>query len=277
MDTKIRNLIAGTVAAATIAVPAVWATSVISATPAASAVDSVDSVDSGPVLNEGSASKSVQAMHRYQETANASGATNWQTMDELLTFTIQDVDGFWTGVFASVGYQAPQVSYRWLDPGEAVAHECGTDLTNDRDAFYCPGDDTIYVSKQMMVELWEGKIVGPEKQTIDFGGDFAVAAVIAHEYAHNLQMELNLFTTNSVSETELQADCLTGVWARNAEGRNLLDPGDIAEGMKTMFLFGDDDILDLAGHHGTPAERQAAFQTGYTTGQGAACDTYVAG
>jgi uncharacterized protein len=288
MNTKIRNSIAATVAFVAVAAPITAVTVTANATPAASPADTSvfttatgNGADSTANTNDptatinGDGSGTVAAMHRYGESATASGSTNWSTMYEVLDFTLKDIDGFWTNVFASAGYPAPYVDYAFTQPGESLTIGCNPGATNDRTAAYCSADDAIYVSQAMMTTIWDGSMVGPDGQTIDSGGDFAVATVIAHEYAHNLQHELELDVNHTVPQIEKQADCLAGVWANDAARRNLLDPGDLDEGLKAMFLVGDSDYSD-PGHHGTSAERQAAFQTGFDTGSGKACDAYLA-
>ena len=63
-------------------------------------------------------------------------------------------------------------------------------------------------------------------------GDFAVAYVLAHEYAHNLQQELGVFDNGvepAAKPFELQADCLAGTWAYSVFEAGLLEPGDLGE------------------------------------------------
>ncbi len=77
---------------------------------------------------------------------------------------------------------------------------------------------------------------------------------------------------------ELQADCLAGVWASfenqrlRAEGKPaFIEPGDIEAAMRTAAAIGDDTLQKRAqGYavpdsftHGTSAQRQRWFETGY--------------
>src|SRR5215204_1651923 len=102
---------------------------------------------------------------------------------------------------------------------EMLLTGCGAPA-DDRAAFYCPGDDTIYVAQRFAADLYQRVVRGLPGESAGYGraaGDFAVAYVLAHEYAHNLQQELGIFD-NSVTESakpfELQADCLAGAWAQ---------------------------------------------------------------
>ena len=129
------------------------------------------------------------------------------------------------------------------------------------------------------------------------GGDFAAAYVVAHEVAHHVPNELGILgqanrirqkvserESNAISvRLELQADCLSGIWARYAQERfNSLERGDIAEAMNAAAQIGDDTLQRNAGRsvqphtfqYGTSAQRQRWFQTGYETAQIAFCDTF---
>jgi predicted metalloprotease len=102
-------------------------------------------------------------------------------------------------------------------------------------------------------------------------GDFGIAYIIAHEYAHNVQEELGIRSRGvTVKLFELQADCLAGAWANSEYYAGLLEGGDYAEAVGTADLVGDYDFTDPE-HHGTPAERAAAWKFGYDTGSGARC------
>lgn len=153
--------------------------------------------------------------------------------------------------------------------------------------FYCPGDRKAYLDTQFFATL---------EQRLGAGGDFAAAYVIAHEVAHHVQNELGILgqvneLRQRASETdgnaltvrlELQADCLSGVWASQVEG--LLEPGDIEEALNAARMIGDDHLQRQSGRvpqphtftHGTSEQRARWFSTGYETGQIAACDTFAA-
>jgi predicted metalloprotease len=84
---------------------------------------------------------------------------------------------------------------------------------------------------------------------------------------------------------ELQADCYSGVWARQAEARfGSLERGDVAEAMNAAKRIGDDTLQSSAGRipqphtftHGTSEQRQRWFARGFETGDVLACDTFGA-
>jgi predicted metalloprotease len=65
------------------------------------------------------------------------------------------------------------------------------------------------------------------------------------------------------------------VWTQAAEGKGILDPGDVEEGLAAAWLVGDSNFSS-SDHHGTPEERMQAFWTGYQSDQPSDCDTYLA-
>lgn len=153
--------------------------------------------------------------------------------------------------------------------------------------FYCPADQKAYLDTEFFSTL---------SQQLGAGGDFAAAYVIAHEVAHHVQNELGILgqvnqRRQAVGQTEanaltvrleLQADCLSGVWARAVDG--LLEPGDLDEALNAARKIGDDYLQKRAGRvpnphtftHGTSAQRSNWFRRGFETGRMDACDTFSA-
>ena len=153
--------------------------------------------------------------------------------------------------------------------------------------FYCPADQKAYLDTDFFATL---------SRQLGAAGDFAAAYVIAHEVAHHVQNELGILPEvdrlrRGASQTkanaltvrlELQADCLSGVWARSVDG--LLEPGDIEEALNAARKIGDDYLQKRAGRvpnphtftHGTSEQRSGWFAKGYKTGDINACDTFSA-
>jgi predicted metalloprotease len=216
---------------------------------------------------------------RTSPRVRARGRTGTTTIDAFLTDLLRDIDTHWTRVFAQAGLPKPRVGYNWIPPGSVTLTGCGPPA-NDSVALYCPADDTIYVGQQFAADLYRGALRGLPGESAGYGraaGDFAVAYVLAHEYAHNLQQELGIFD-NSVSPTarpfELQADCMAGVWAYSVFAKGDLQAGDIEEATNAALAVGDFDVGNEQ-HHGTPEERREALLAGYESGDPSVCRNYL--
>src|SRR6218665_1136370 len=63
-----------------------------------------------------------------------------QNMEQFLTAVTQDVDSYWTKVFADEGLGEPRVSYAWIPAGQTAASARGDDsgTLGDSAAAYCP-------------------------------------------------------------------------------------------------------------------------------------------
>ena len=136
-----------------------------------------------------------------------------EDVDEFLTTVLSNVDAYWTETLRENGLPEPSVFYVWVPPGREAVSACGP--AGDDAAFYCSGDDTIYISQRFAADLWDG-VLGRLSGEGRAAGDFGVAYVVAHEYAHNLQHEFGVFDEfrgATVRPLELQADCFAGAWA----------------------------------------------------------------
>ena len=152
--------------------------------------------------------------------------------------------------------------------------------------FYCPGDARVYIDLGFYQEL-----------ATRFGapGDFAQAYVLAHEIGHHLQSLLGIERqvrrmqgerpdqANDLSvRMELQADCYAGAWGHSAASRNVLDPGDVEEGLGAAAAVGDDRIQEMATGrvhpesftHGSAEQRASWFRRGLSSGRLGDCDTF---
>lgn len=152
----------------------------------------------------------------------------------------------------------------------SVASACGS-ASAAVGPFYCPLDRKVYIDLAFYDQL---------RRRFGAPGDFAQAYVIAHEIGHHIQNQRGLLGRGEVHqiETELQADCLAGAWARDAERRGLLEVGDVDEALNAAAQIGDDSIQKrTTGRvqpetwtHGSAEQRSTAFRKGFG-GSAAAC------
>ena len=207
-------------------------------------------------------------------------------MGEFVSVTLADTEEVWSALFEA------QVDEPY-DPVTLVLYKdvtqsaCGG-ASGATGPFYCPGDSKVYLDTDFFATM---------SRQLGAGGDFAAAYVVAHEVAHHVQDELGILgqanriraqaseaDANAISvRIELQADCYSGIWARHVNERfGTLERGDIAEAMNAAKQIGDDTLQRNAGRvpmphtftHGSSAQRQSWFATGYETGDMRSCDTF---
>jgi len=208
---------------------------------------------------------------------------------EFVSVTLADTEEVWTSVFRdqlnATYTPAVLVLFRGSTPSPCGGADGATG------PFYCPLDKKVYLDTEFFATL--------ERQ-LGAKGDFAAAYVVAHEIGHHVQDQLGILgkTTDvrrSVSDVqgneisvrvELQADCLAGIWARQASDRfGAIQPGDFEEALQAARQIGDDTLQRNAGQrpmphtftHGTSEQRQRWFATGLQSGQIADCDTFSPG
>jgi len=154
--------------------------------------------------------------------------------------------------------------------------------------FYCPADQKLYIDLSFYSDL---------KNRFGAPGDFAQAYVIAHEVGHHVQNLLGIAEKvrslrGRISEAEanklsvmmeLQADCLSGVWAYHADkARNILEQGDVEEALNAASAIGDDRLQRKSrGYvtpdsftHGSSAQRMRWFKRGLESGNIGQCNTF---
>ncbi len=208
-----------------------------------------------------------------------------QELVDFVSVILADTEETWHNIFQEKGrnYKEPKlILFR-----KAVKSACGM-AQSATGPFYCPADQQVYIDLDFFGEL-RNRFKAP--------GDFAQAYVIAHEVGHHLQTLLGISSRvhkarRSLSEIEsnklsvrqeLQADCFAGVWANNANrARQLLEHGDIEEGLTAATAIGDDTLQKQSkGYvtpdsftHGSAAQRVKWFKIGLARGDIDGCDTF---
>jgi len=184
--------------------------------------------------------------------------------DQVIQMVVDDLEAFYSEVvgLTEFAYETPGVVV--VAEGDTVMSACGQASTGFY-GFYCPLDSTMYLDEQFLLEL------------VDQGSAFSAAFVIAHEWAHHVQLGIGLERTTRPDawnelhsiELELMADCFSGAWAADAEGRGLVDPGDIETAINTIvFSLGDPKFIGEYDPqaHGNGEQRVRATLNGYEQG-----------
>ncbi len=204
---------------------------------------------------------------------------------KFVSFVLDDVQATWARELPGAG-RAYEKAKLVLFTDE-VRSGCGF-AESAMGPFYCPADRKVYIDLGFYDQL-RARFGAP--------GDFAQAYVIAHEVGHHVQSLLGVEAKvreaqerrpdlqNELSvRLELQADCFAGVWAHSTAQRNILEGGDVEEGMGAAAAVGDDRLQKGATGrvnpetwtHGSSKQRVEWFKTGMASGKVAACDTFKA-
>ena len=222
-----------------------------------------------------------------QTTQSQKAAPQGAPADEMGQFVskvLGSTEDVWQKIFKSTGrqYREPKL----ILYTQAVRSACGMGQSA-MGPFYCPNDDRLYIDLAFYRDL---------KTRFKAPGDFAQAYVIAHEVGHHVQNQLGIMKQmeamrgrvskgeyNQASvRLELQADCFAGVWARHAAGSNLLEAGDVEEGLNAASAIGDDRlqqqtqgyVVPESFTHGSSAQRVRWFRKGMESGRMEDCDTF---
>jgi predicted metalloprotease len=213
----------------------------------------------------------------------ASGPGGYDQERDFVSAVLGDTEETWTQIFAASGRQyRPPTLVLFTD---GVRSACGLNSAAVG-PFYCPRDQKIYLDLSFFRAL-DRRFGAP--------GDFAQAYVIAHEAGHHIQNLLGIEADlqrrrESLSEIEvndlsvrqeLQADCFAGVWGNHAGKRDLLEEGDVEEGLRAAQMIGDDLLQKRSqGYvnpesftHGTSEQRSYWLRRGLQTGRIDQCDT----
>jgi hypothetical protein len=206
---------------------------------------------------------------------------------DFVSAILGETEDVWSAQFEDLGrtYRPPTLVLF----GGQVDSACGF-ASAAVGPFYCPNDQKVYLDTAFFEEL---------SRRFGAPGDFARAYVIAHEIGHHVQNQLGTMEkvhalqqrvsqaeANELSvRLELQADFYAGVWAHHAQkARNILEPGDIEEGLRAANAIGDDRLqMQAQGYvvpdaftHGSSEQRVKWFRMGLETGDMSQGDTFAA-
>jgi len=206
---------------------------------------------------------------------------------EFVAVTLGDTEEVWQAIFREQLGRDYRPAVMVLFSGSTESPCGGAEGASG--PFYCPADRKAYLDTRFFSTL---------RDRLGAGGDFAAAYVVAHEIAHHVQNELGILgqahlrrqqvsreESNRISvRVELQADCLSGIWARAAKDRlGTVEPGDLEDAVNAARQIGDDTLQRNAGRrpmphtftHGTSEQRARWFVTGYRSGHVGDCDTFA--
>lgn len=235
--------------------------------------------------------QTIGVVESVQQTTGGSGRASSTDEQEICTRgpyaneacnALQSLNQTWAPEFQRVNIPFEQ-PFLDLYTGGGVRSGCGN-APSSAGPFYCPADKGIYINTEFYDQM---------DRQMGAGGDFARLYVLAHEYGHHIQnltglagqvrsvQQQNPRRSNELQvRMELQADCYAGVWA--GKNRNLIEPGDMQEGMTAASAIGDDTLQRNAGQrvnpesftHGTSQQRMQALRSGLDSADDGVCDAY---
>jgi hypothetical protein len=202
---------------------------------------------------------------------------------DFMGFVVDDVQASWAELFGRAGEKYEETKLVLFDQAKQTGCGIGSSQTGP---FYCPADRKVYLDLSFFQEL---------RDRFGAPGDLAQAYVIAHEFGHHVQTLLSIERdvrdaqqsspddTNELSVLmELQADCFAGVWGHSAYNDQLLESGDLEEGLEAAAAIGDDRIQEqTTGRidpenftHGSSEQRVEWFRRGFDTGSVEECNAF---
>lgn len=211
------------------------------------------------------------------------GADANQRQDCRLVGFVNSVQALWTEEFRNFGREyVPAQTVLFSGSTQAA---CGF-ASSATGPFYCPRDQMIYIDLSFFDTV--------QARFGAQGGPFAEAYVIAHEYGHHIQNLFGILNTlgriqdtgpdSEIVFTELQADCLAGIWFNHATETGYIENltrADIAQALDAATSVGDDRIQQQtqgrivpdAWTHGSSEQRLAALLDGMKSGEVESCNT----
>lgn len=238
----------------------------------------LDTTSPGSEYSDGYSQDAGQLATECQTGADA----NEREDCELVGF-VNSIQAFWAEEFADFGMD--------YVPAQTVLFSGSTDgacgfASSASGPFYCPRDQIVYVDLSFFDTILTR--LGAR------GGPLARAYVIAHEYGHHIQNLFGVLNTSGriqdtgpdsdIVFTELQADCLAGIWLNHATETGYITNitrEELVQALDAAVSVGDDRIQQQtqgyvvpdAWTHGSSEQRLAALQDGLQSGDVDTCNT----
>ena len=212
--------------------------------------------DNGDDDNDGvtnSADQCLNERENYNNVFDTDGCPD--TINDLLNFAANDLNEFWNAEFEAAGLT-------YYEPRRVSAYRSSGRRSSAYNAYYSRGSHSIAYDLNLMEDVLAQQ------------GDLAPVYILAHEWGHLVQGNLNLFAGRDTYFTEQEADCLAGVYVKNLDERGLLEEGDFDEGIRQAWAVGDNLPETHPGAHGSPRERATAFALGFEEGATACFTEY---
>ena len=216
----------------------------------------------------------VEEVRRNKRRAAPPGALAGRYPASSSRLVLGDTEETWDAYFRRHGRQYREPVLVLFE--DSVRSACGS-ASSASGPFYCPADQKVYLDLSFFREL-DRRFGAP--------GDFAQAYVVAHEVGHHVQHAAWHQSAGAGSaagrqsrrrerlsvQLELQADCFAGVWGHHASKKQLLDAGDVDEGLSAAAAIGDDRLTGgrvspESFTHGTSAAARPVAPSGPANGR----------
>jgi len=231
--------------------------------------DGVDKLGDNPLFTASGPGPVTCTLPRWQSVSSASNA--------YFTAALPCLDRAWQPVLQSVNlpFHEPKLAF---PSGKTWSSPCGSVSQEEAAAFYCNGDQTLYMP-----------ITG--LQTSDIGNrPGAYLAVFAHEYGHFVQDLSGVLTAAHEQEyggtdpdsdaslevsrrLELQAQCFSGLFLAAAVGHGSVDTTVARDAQNTQERG---DQPGQRRDHGTSDHASGWWTQGFVKKTVAQCNTWVA-
>lgn len=199
-------------------------------------------------------------------TAEPSGTKEISDADAkaVINLMLTQIQDFWNSTYRDVFNEPTRSELLVALATDDQAFACGTEvLTGTYSPSYCFLNDTLAAPIQVMKDAADKGLLLTDGSTIDPAGAIGVFFLLAHEWGHNVSLELitqfgGLPTLQKVPAVEQEnfADCAAGLAIAGVEMKfNQADA-------TAVLTFAGQAGEPAGGTHGTPEQRRAALAMG---------------